>query len=98
MTTIKEKLLSQNKRKFIDRETETSLIKHQLYSDDMEFNVVFFYGVGGVGKSSLLDEIQTICNNEKVKNSRIDLSAAQNQVVTLRQLRLQVNYGGAYGF
>jgi len=42
---------------FIDRQEAKKLYKDKLESNDKEYNILVFYGVGGIGKSKLRKEI-----------------------------------------
>jgi len=55
---------------FIDREEAKKIYRSKLESNDKDYNVVVFYGVGGIGKSKLRKEICRI-HEEEYKNSLI---------------------------
>ena len=43
-------------KKFVDRESARTAFNDFVTSDDKEYNVLMYYGIGGVGKSMLLAE------------------------------------------
>jgi len=91
MKTIRDKYIKQRKRKFIDRESETSIFTRQLEVSDADFNVLFFYGIGGVGKSFLLDELETICQGAQVKHARFNMFEVHDKIKILRDMRVKVS-------
>ncbi len=91
MTTIGEKHSQQKKRKFIDRETEISIFNRQLEINNLDFNILFLHGIGGVGKSTLLDEFEQLCNNKKIDYARNNIAEVQDIVKILRKIRLKAD-------
>ncbi len=45
---------------FTDRKDETSLFKSKMSDTSSDYNILMFYGVGGIGKSRLRKEISRI--------------------------------------
>ena len=66
---------------FIDREDAKSLYRDKLLYNKKQYNIIFFYGVGGIGKSKLRREI---CRIHKEENKEgitfyLDLNAADDR-------------------
>lgn len=69
------------KEEFIDREDAKKLYRDKLYNNTKDYNILVFYGVGGIGKSKLKDEI---CRMHKEGNKEtlimyLDLNAADDR-------------------
>ena len=54
---IAERLKSERRRLFVGRTAEKKLFTAALTSDDPPFYVMYVYGPGGVGKTTLLHEL-----------------------------------------
>jgi hypothetical protein len=66
---------------FIDREEAKELYRNKLNNNEKEYNVLVFYGVGGIGKSKLRKEI---CRLHKEENDKgvsfyLDLNAPEDR-------------------
>lgn len=55
--TLGEVLAARRRRRFVGRAAELALFAASLDTDDPDLRVLFVHGPGGVGKSSLLDEL-----------------------------------------
>lgn len=69
------------KEEFIDRDEAKKLYRNKLNSNDKAYNVLAFFGVGGIGKSKLRKEI---CRLHKEENKAaitfyLDLNAADDR-------------------
>ena len=67
--------------KFIDREEAKKLYTDKLYNNEKDYNILVYYGVGGIGKSKLKTEI---CRMHKEGNEEslviyLDLNAADDR-------------------
>lgn len=75
---------------FIDRVEAKNLYKSKMESNKKEYNILVFYGVGGIGKSKLRKEISRI-HNEDYKDSIVmylDLNAADDRNIGSGILKL----------
>lgn len=54
---------------FIDRQNEVALFKEKLANTSADYNILMFYGVGGIGKSKMRNEISRIHSENFGANS-----------------------------
>lgn len=66
---------------FIDREIAKRLYLDKCSSNDKEYNIISFYGVGGVGKSTLRKELcrMHVENDDKSIYMYLDLNPSENR-------------------
>ena len=69
------------KEEFIDREEAKNLYRSKLCSNTKEYNVLAFFGVGGIGKSKLRKELCRLHKeeNEEAFSFYLDLNAANDR-------------------
>ena len=65
--TIADRLASARHRRFVGRDAERDLFRAALLSPEPPFTVLFIYGPGGVGKSSLLAEYARMAGDAGVR-------------------------------
>ena len=78
------------KEEFIDREEAKALYRDKLDHNDKLYNILSFYGVGGIGKSRLRREI---CRLHKEENEEgitfyLDLNASDDRNLGIGILKL----------
>jgi ATP/maltotriose-dependent transcriptional regulator MalT len=69
---LADRLNAGRRRRFIGRSSELLLFERALTTDDPPFHVLFVYGPGGVGKSSLLAQFAQLCEQHHVHVWTID--------------------------
>jgi hypothetical protein len=62
----------ERRRRFVGRVAEKNLFRSVLSADEPPFNVLYIFGSGGVGKTTLLREFATICEERGVPASYVD--------------------------
>ena len=69
------------KEQFIDREEAKRLYREKLNNNQKEYNILVFYGVGGIGKSKLRREISRIHKEENKEGITfyLDLNAPEDR-------------------
>src|SRR5215211_7521705 len=66
------RLSAERRRKFVGRAAERDLFRSALAADEPPFNVLYVFGSGGVGKTTLLREFAGICREADVPVSYLD--------------------------
>src|SRR3712207_2088220 len=69
---LADRLSAERHRKFVGRVVERDLFRAALAADEPPFNVLYVFGTGGVGKTTLLREFATICEEAGVPASYLD--------------------------
>jgi AAA ATPase domain len=69
---LAERLRAERHRKFVGRDAERNLFRSALAADEPPFNVLYVFGSGGVGKTTLLREFASICKEEDIHVSYVD--------------------------
>jgi hypothetical protein len=69
---LADRLSAERRRKFVGRVAERDLFRSALAADDPPFNVLYVFGSGGVGKTTLLREFASICEEVGVPASYLD--------------------------
>jgi hypothetical protein len=69
---LAERLRAERHRKFVGRVAERDLFRSALAADEPPFNVLYIFGPGGVGKTTLLREFASICKEADVPASYVD--------------------------
>ena len=69
---LAESLSAERHRKFVGRVAEGDLFRSALAADEPPFNVLYVFGSGGVGKTTLLREFANICKEADVQASYVD--------------------------
>ena len=71
-TSLRERLEQARRRRFVGRDDECERLRAALSAPELPFSVLFVFGPGGVGKTSLLREYGYIARDLGVANLRID--------------------------
>jgi hypothetical protein len=66
------RLSAERHRKFVGRVAERDLFRSVLAADEVPFNVLYVFGPGGVGKTTLLREFESICTEAGVQACYVD--------------------------
>jgi hypothetical protein len=69
---LADRLSAERHRKFVGRIVERDLFRSALASDEPPYNVLYVFGSGGVGKTTLLREFAGICKEAGVPVSYLD--------------------------
>jgi ABC-type lipoprotein export system ATPase subunit len=72
MASIAELLSAARQRSFVGREKEIQLFEKQLVAPDLEFVLLYIYGAGGEGKTTLLKYLAEIAASHKVRSISLD--------------------------
>ena len=70
--TLGEVLASRRHRRFVGRAAELELFAASLDTEDPDLHVLFVHGPGGVGKTSLLDELARVAHDAGACTVRLD--------------------------
>jgi hypothetical protein len=65
-------LAARRRRQFVGRSAELELVRAALDSAELPFSVLHLHGPGGIGKSSLLDVIARLAEDEGATVARVD--------------------------
>lgn len=69
---LTSRLNTERHRRFVGRVAERDLFRSALDADGLPFNVLYIFGPGGVGKTTLLREFVNICEEAGVPASYVD--------------------------
>ncbi len=69
---LADHLSAARKRTFIGREAEREFFRSNIHATELEFYVLHVFGPGGVGKTTLLKEFITLCNQNSVNPIYLD--------------------------
>lgn len=72
MPSLSERLAWERNRKFVGREQEIAIFQKALISSELPFNILHIFGPGGVGKTSLMLQLQGLCNQLKIPSLHIE--------------------------
>ncbi len=72
MPSIADLLAKARRRSFVGREKEIQLFENQLTASEFEFILLYIYGAGGEGKTTLLKHLTEICSEHKVRHLTLD--------------------------
>ena len=72
MANIADLLAKARRRSFVGREKEIQLFENQLTAPDFDFILLYIYGAGGEGKTTLLKHLTEICGEHKVRHLTLD--------------------------
>jgi chromosomal replication initiation ATPase DnaA len=59
---LESRLKTERHRRFVGRVTERELFRSAVAAAELPFNVLYVFGPGGVGKTTLLGEFMHLCN------------------------------------
>jgi hypothetical protein len=65
-------LSAERHQKFVGRVAERDLFRSALAADEPPFNILYVFGSGGVGKTTLLREFASICKGADVPAGYVD--------------------------
>ncbi|MEU3010351.1 ATP-binding protein [Nocardia asteroides] len=71
-TTVAALLRSARRRRFVGRTTEVELFRSALAATELPFAVLYLYGPGGVGKTTLLTELAEVAAGAGASTVRVD--------------------------
>jgi hypothetical protein len=69
---LADRLNAERHRRFVGRTAERAFFQSTLAADEPPFNVLYIFGPGGVGKTTLLREFAGICRGEGLQASYVD--------------------------
>lgn len=72
MPTLGDRLSAARRRLFVGRSGELALFQSALAAAELPFQIMFIYGPGGVGKSSLLHEFARLCEESPARLHYLD--------------------------
>ena len=72
VSRVTDRLNEARHHRFVGRAAELSLFESALITPELPFQVLYIFGPGGVGKTSLLKEIAYRCERAHVTNIHID--------------------------
>ena len=72
MQSIGARIAEARRRQFVGRSAEASLFKNALASPELPFCILYLYGTGGVGKTSLLQSFGGLCDDVGVPHTSLD--------------------------
>ena len=66
------RLSMERRRRFVGRVAERDLFRSAISADEPPFNVLYVFGPGGVGKTTLLREFAHLCNETGIPVSYVN--------------------------
>jgi Cdc6-like AAA superfamily ATPase len=66
---LANRLNAERHRRFVGRTAELDIFRSALAADELPFNVLYVFGPGGVGKTTLLREFVNACNEADIPAS-----------------------------
>jgi replication-associated recombination protein RarA len=69
---LANRLNAEGHRRLVGRIAERDLLRPALAADEPPLNVLYLFGPGGVGKTTLLREFATICQEAGIPASYVD--------------------------
>jgi hypothetical protein len=84
--TLREKLNTARRSRFVGRERELRQFRSILASEDSPVAVLFIHGPGGVGKSSLLDAFERIAGELAAPVTRVDARNIESSPAAFQNL------------
>src|SRR3712207_2183285 len=69
---LANRLNAERHRRFVGRTAELDIFRSALAADELPFNVLYVFGPGGVGKTTLLREFVNACNEAGIPASYVD--------------------------
>jgi hypothetical protein len=88
--SLEERLRLARHFNFVGRTTELNLFRQAVTSDELPFHVLYVFGPGGVGKSTLLHEYIYLCQNRHIATLYLDARtlepSPENFTIRLREL------------
>jgi len=98
MPSIRDLRNAKRRQSFTGRQAELNTFRQLLLADEAEYAILHIYGVGGVGKSSLLGQYRRIAQELGYPGGQVDLQVNFGVIEILRTLRSQFEgrYFGAF--
>lgn len=72
MASIADLLAKARRRSFVGREKEIQVFENQLIAPSFEFVLLYIYGAGGEGKTTLLKHFAEVCGEHKIRHLTLD--------------------------
>jgi hypothetical protein len=69
---LADKLTAARQRRFVGRASEQALFQSALAASELPFQLLYIFGPGGVGKTTLLNSLESACEQAKAPHVRID--------------------------
>jgi hypothetical protein len=76
---------------FTNRAREIELFERFLSRQLQSVDILVFYGVGGIGKTELVDQFARICNERHIAVARLDGQDHQTVVTVVAELKVQLS-------
>ena len=98
MSSIRDLRNAKRRQSFTGRQVELNTFRQLLLADEPEYAILHFYGVGGVGKSTLLGQFRRIAQEMGYSAGQVDLQVNFGVIEILRTLRSQFDsrYFGSF--
>jgi tetratricopeptide (TPR) repeat protein len=90
MPSIRELRDQKQRESFTGREAELDLFRQLLETSHAEHAILHLYGVGGMGKSSLLRQFRRLAEERDCPTALVDLQVHFGVIDLLRAVRLQI--------
>ncbi|CAN5605572.1 ATP-binding protein [soil metagenome] len=71
-TSLMERLEAARRQRFVGRATERTLFQSTLATAELPFSVLYLFGAGGVGKTTLLREFAYLANQAQLRTVHLD--------------------------
>jgi tetratricopeptide (TPR) repeat protein len=91
MPTLSDLVRQRLSASFVNRETEVSAFLRLLDEDHCPYRILGINGVGGVGKSSLLERFGSLCRERDVPLVAVDCAIHKSSYDFMLQFRRQIN-------
>ncbi|MBO3457976.1 AAA family ATPase [Aetokthonos hydrillicola Thurmond2011] len=67
VSSLATRLLAERNRNFVGREPEIAVFQNAISSTELPFNILYIYGPGGVGKTTLIRHFQSLCERVNIQ-------------------------------
>lgn len=72
MSSLATRLITERNRRFVGRQQEITLFQETITAKELPFNILYIFGPGGVGKTSLVRQLQQLCKQLKIQSFSIE--------------------------
>ena len=93
MPRLGDILAAKRRASFVGRKSELHLFSSILTDDEPPFSVLIVSGVGGVGKTALLEKFRWLCQNNAVPVAIVGGNEEKSVVAVLRSIRDKLSQG-----
>jgi DNA polymerase III delta prime subunit len=72
MTSLLDRLSAERQRRFVGRNLELKLFEQAIASKDLPFHILYVFGPGGVGKTTLIRQFSRVCEQSNIRTITVE--------------------------